>query len=118
VPGTAVKIFIAQSQMLPLDPVVTAITPAHDSTNAGTATPIVIQFSQPMDTQSVESAFATVPAVTGTFTWSPSQDTMTFTPGGAGFPAQTLVTVRIAATARVAASGNPFYSAFESRFKP
>jgi alpha-amylase len=117
-PGTAAKVFIAQSQMLPLDPVVTRIRPAHDSTNAGTATPIVIQFSKPMDTQSVESAFATVPAVTGTFTWSPSRDTMTFAPGGAAFPAQTLVTVWIAATARAAASGNSFYSAFESRFKP
>jgi glycosidase len=116
-PGTSAKIFLAQSQMLPLDPVVTSITPAHDSTNAGTATPIVIQFSQPMNTGSVEAAFSTAPAATGTFAWSPARDTLTFTPGGAGFPTQTLVSVRIAATARAAASGKLFYSAFESRFK-
>jgi hypothetical protein len=117
VPGTAAKIFIAQSQVLPLDPVVTSITPAHDSTNAGAATPIVIRFSQPMDVRSAESAFSTIPAAIGALEWSPGRDVMTFTPGGAGFPAQTLVSVRIAATARAAASGNAFYSAFESRFK-
>jgi glycosidase len=117
VPGTAAKIFIAQSQMLPLDPVVTSITPAHDSTNVGTAAPIVVRFSQPMDTRSVESAFSTIPAATGAFAWSPARDTLTFTPGAADFPAQTLVTVRLAATARAAASGNLSYTAFESRFK-
>jgi hypothetical protein len=116
-PGTSAKIFLAQSQMLPLDPVVTGITPAHDATNAGTATPIVIQFSQPMDTRSVEAAFSTAPAAPGAFAWTPARDTLTFTPGGTGFPVQTLVSVRIAATARAAASGNPFYSAFESRLK-
>jgi hypothetical protein len=116
-PGTSAKIFLAQSQMLPLDPVVTSITPAHDSTNAGTATPIVIKFSESMDTRSVESAFSTSPVATGAFAWSPMRDTLTFTPAGAGFPPQTLVSVRIAATARAAASGNLFYSTFESRFK-
>ena len=70
-----------------------------------------------MDTRSVESAFSTIPAAAGAFVWSPARDAMTFTPGGAGFPAQTLVSVRIAATARAAASGTPLYSAFESRFK-
>ena len=91
--------------------------PAHDSTNVGAAAPIVIHFTQLMDTRSVESAFSTIPAAAGAFVWSPARDAMTFTPGGAGFPAQTLVSVRIAATARAAASGTPLYSAFESRFK-
>jgi hypothetical protein len=103
--------------MLPLDPVVTGITPAHDGANAGTATPIVVKFSESMDTRTVESAFSTSPAATGAFAWSPARDTLTFTPGGVGFPAQILVSVRIAATALAAVSGNPFYSAFESRFK-
>ena len=64
VPATAAKIFIAKSQMLPLDPVVTSITPMHDSTNVGPAAPIVIQFSEPMDARSVDSAFSTLPAAT------------------------------------------------------
>src|ERR1022692_148467 len=75
-PGTSAKIFLAQSQMLPLDPVVTGITPAHDSTSAGTATPIVIKFSESMDTRSVESAFSTSPVATGAFAWSPMRDTL------------------------------------------
>src|ERR1019366_617074 len=91
VPATAAKIFIAKSQMLTLDPVVTSITPMHDSTNVGPAAPMVIQFSQPMDARSVESAFSTLPAATGAFTWSPARDTMTFTPGGAGFPSPIMV---------------------------
>src|SRR5665213_393990 len=49
VPATSAKIFIAQSQMLPLDPVVVAISPPHDSRKIARASPIVIQFSQPMD---------------------------------------------------------------------
>ena len=117
VPGTGSKIFIAQSQLLPLDPVVTSFTPAHDSTNVGTANPIMIQFSKPMDTGSVVSAFSTVPATSGSFSWSPSFDTLTFSPGGAGFPAQTLMTVRLSGTATDAVSSNAFYAGFEARFK-
>jgi len=117
VPGTSSKVFVAQGQLLPLDPVVTRITPPHDSTNIATVAPMVIRFSQPMDTGSVESAFSTVPVVSGAFAWSPSRETMTFTPGGEGFPARTLVTVRIAAAARDAAAHRMFYAAFESRFK-
>ena len=33
VPGTSAKIFIAQSQLMPLDPVVVSNSPAHDATN-------------------------------------------------------------------------------------
>jgi hypothetical protein len=96
---------------------VTAATPAHDATGIATVAPILLQFSKPMDTGSVVSAFSTLPAATGTFSWSPAHDALTFTPGGAGFPAQSLVTVRLAATARAGASGNAFYAGFESRFK-
>ncbi len=49
--------------------------------------------------------------------WSPALDTLTFTPGGTGFPTQALVTVRIAATAQAAPSGKAFHAGFESRFK-
>jgi hypothetical protein len=117
VPGTAAKVFIAQSQLLALDPVVASVTPAHDADGVGAAVPILVHFSQPMDTRSVESAFATMPAVTGAFAWSTEGDTMTFTPGGVGFPAQNVVSVRIGATARAATAGAPLYAAFESRFK-
>ena len=116
VPGTSAKVFIAQSQWFPLDPVVTGITPAHDATGVLAGAPVVIQFSQPMDTNSVLSAFSTLPAASGRFLWSPSHDKLTFTPSSATFPTQSLVTVRIEATAR-AVSGTAFHAAFESRFK-
>ena len=117
VPATSAKIFIAASQWLPLDPAVTATTPAHDASGVATVAPLLLQFSQPMDTGSVVSAFSTLPAATGTFSWSLAHDALTFTPGGAGFPTQTLVTVRLADTARADASSNTFYAGFESRFK-
>ncbi len=117
VPATSAKIFIAQSQWLPLDPLVTGVTPAHDAAGVSAGAPIVIQFSQPMNTGSVVSAFSTLPAASGIFSWSPALDTLTFTPGGTGFPTQTLITVRIAATAQAAQSGQAFHAGFESRFK-
>ena len=117
VPGTSAKVFVAQSQWLALDPVVTGITPAHDAGDVSAGTPVVIQFSQPMDAGSARLAFSTLPAVSGTFAWSTAKDTLTFKPSGAGFSTQSVVTVQIAATARAAGSSNAFHGRFESRFK-
>jgi hypothetical protein len=117
VPGTTAKIFIAQSQILPLDPVVTAITPAHDAANVNTSTPITITFSKAMDTASVQGAFSTTPATTGLFSWSAGHDVLTYVPNDPGWPGSSLIGVRIESTAQDAVSGNHFYAAFEARFK-
>ena len=117
VPAISVRIFIAESEMLPLDPVVAGISPAHDSRQAGPALPVVIQFSEPMDTASVEAAFSTVPHVRGAYSWPPTGDKMTFTPQGPGFPPDTMITVHIADTAKDAATGNRLPGGFESRFQ-
>jgi alpha-amylase len=117
VPATSVKIFVAQSQMLPLDPVVAGISPAHDSGEIGAASPVVIQFSEPMDTESAAAAFSTVPQVQGARNWSPTRDKMTFTPQGSGFPPHTMIEVHIADTAKDAAAGNRLPGGFESRFQ-
>jgi len=66
--------FIAQSQVLPLDPVVAGNSPAHSATNVPTWSPIVLQFSKPMNTNSVQAAFSLNPAATGSFAWSPAND--------------------------------------------
>ena len=116
VPGTSAKVFVAASQIHPLDPVVTAISPAHDAKEISPAAPIVIYFSRPMDTGSVEQAFSTTPSVNGKFSWSPARDAMTFTPEGHGFPPQTLVAVRISNAAHDGVPGKPFYASFESRY--
>jgi hypothetical protein len=115
-PATSAKIFVTESEMRPLDPVVTGISPAHDTLDIAPNAAIVIHFNQPMDTGSVERAFTTVPPVKGAFSWSATRDEVTFTPGGLGFPAQSLITVRISGTAR-ATSGASFYAGFESHYR-
>jgi glycosidase len=115
--GTSAKIFVPESQMHPLDPVVTGISPEHDAIDISAASPIEIHFSKPMDTRSVERAFATVPPLKGKFSWSATHDAMTFTPESPGFPARSIVVVRIGEGARDAISGKTLYAAFESRFR-
>ena len=115
VPGTAAKIFVAQSQFRPLDPVVTSVTPAHDAANVSALTPLVLQFNMSMDTNSVAAAFTTTPATTGSFAWSAAGDTLTYTPN-VSWPGLTLMTVRLTEAARAANVTNTFHGGFESRF--
>jgi glycosidase len=117
VPGTSAKIFVAESEIRPLDPVVTSISPAHDAKGISPTAPIVIHFSQPMDTGSVEQTFSTIPSVKGTFSWNATGDEMTFKSESPGFQPQTMITVRIRDNARAANSGRTFYGGFESRFR-
>jgi hypothetical protein len=116
VPGASARIYIAESQLRPLDPVVTSVSPIHDAQGVFQVTPIVIHFSQPMNTASVEAAFSTVPPVRGGFSWSLAHDEMTFTPTTGEFPAASLVTISIG-SACDATSGKTFHAAFESRFR-
>ena len=116
VPATSEKIFVAESQLRALDPVVTHISPAHDAKEISPTAPIVIDFSKPMDTASVERAFSTMPRVQGAFFWNAKRNQMTFTPGRSGFAPQSTVNVRLDDTARDAISGRAFYAAFESRY--
>ncbi|MEY2429441.1 MAG: hypothetical protein QOJ40_2326, partial [Verrucomicrobiota bacterium] len=117
VPSTAVKIFVAQSQWQPLDPVVVSNSPVHDAASAPTYSPIVLQFSEPMDTNSVQAAFALTPSLSGAFAWSTAHDAMAFTPGGAGLPGLTMITVRVTNTAIGAISGKTMFGSYEMRFK-
>lgn len=116
VPGCAAKIFIAQSQWQPLDPTVAGSLPVHDGAQVPVTTPVVLRFSQPMDTNSVQSAFSTAPPVKGMFAWSAAGDTMTFTPGGSGFLPMRNVTVTVASSARDAASGKSMLAPYHLLF--
>lgn len=115
VPGTTAKIFVAQTDWKPLDPVVTSSSPAHDATNMPVNSPIILQFSKPMDTNSVQSSFTTTPAIAGAFSWTPSSSIMTFTPGGAGFPILTTVVARVT-TGTDTLSGNTMFAPFQVQF--
>lgn len=116
VPAMSAKIFVAQSDWQPLDPVVVSNSPAHDAASVPTSLPIILQFSEPMDTNSVQSAFGTTPVLTGTFAWSAARDKLTFTAGGAGLPGLTIVTVRVT-NAVGAVSGKALFAPYEMRFK-
>ena len=117
VPGTTAKIFLAQSQVLPLDPVVTNNYPAHAVTNIPTWAAVTLRFSQPMNPDSVATAFSISPIIGGTFSWSPARDTLTFTPGGTGFSGLTTYTVRLTNSAFAAISSNALYAPYELKFK-
>jgi glycosidase len=115
VPGTTAKIYLAQSLVLPLDPVVISQSPAHAAACISTSSPIVLQFSKPMNTNSVQAAFPVTPATTGTFTWSTLHDTMTFTPSTAWHTFTTNL-VHLATNAVDAVSGNSLYAPFDTYF--
>ena len=117
VPATTAKIFIAQSQMLPLDPVVQTNFPAHSAANISPFTPIVLKFSQPMNTNSAQTAFSTAPSVSGAFSWSPARDTLTFTPGIGGFAASTNIMVTVSNSAFASASGKTLFAAYSLMFR-
>ena len=119
VPAVTAKIFIARSQWQPLDPVVTNNSPAHWQANVPANSPLVLQFSDSMNPGSVQSAFTTSPSVNGSFNWSSTitpNDTMTFTPAGAGWPANSKVTVTVSNSALSAISGKTFFAPYSLSF--
>jgi hypothetical protein len=116
VPGTAAKVFVAQSQFQPLDPVVISQTPGHAVSNVPPSTAIVLQFNKPMDTNSVQAAFALQPATAGTFSWNALRDTMTFTPANGGYPGRTTNTITIGTTAHDSVSGTTMFGKFQTYF--
>jgi hypothetical protein len=112
-PRTA-AIFVTESQVEALDPVVTSVTPEHDGV-AAAGTPITLTFDRAMDAASVEAAFTTTPASTGTFTWNEATNQVTYTPST--FPVTDgIVTVRIGDSAK-AADGKSLHAPFESRLR-
>ena len=117
VPGTTAKIFIAQSQWQPLDPVVVSNSPVHWATNVPTSSPIVLQFSSPMDTNGVQAAFSTTPSAGGSFAWSPAHDVMTFTAGGPGLAGLTNITVNLTNSVFDATSDKTMFASYSLMFQ-
>ncbi|HUJ08690.1 MAG TPA: alpha-amylase family glycosyl hydrolase [Verrucomicrobiae bacterium] len=115
VPAMTAKIFIAQSLMQPLDPTVISQSPTHAATCISTSAPVVLRFSTPMDTNSVQAAFSVTPATTGTFTWNPIHDTMTFTPSAA-WAMSTTSLVHLATNAVASVGGSSLYAPFDTYF--
>ena len=106
-------IFVAESQIKALDPVVESISPAHDSTSVPIGSTVTLAFSKPMNTVTAQAAFSTSPATTGSFVWSANNTVLTYT--AAGLTGNTLYTVRLSDAATDSASG-ALLGTFESRF--
>jgi glycosidase len=119
VPAVTAKIFIARSQWQPLDPVVVSNSPAHWTASVPAFAPVVLQFSDSMNPASVQAAFSTIPSVSGSFSWSSTvepNDTLTFTPSGAGWPANLTVTVTVSNSAVSAVSGKTLFAPYSLSF--
>ena len=116
VPAMTAKIFIAQSLMKPLDPVVISQSPLHAMTNVSIVTPIVLRFSKPMDTNSVQAAFSMTPPKSGVFSWSALHNTMTFTPGAPGWPKLATNLVHLTTNAVDSVNSNALYAPFDTYF--
>ncbi|NBR62938.1 MAG: hypothetical protein EBT77_01240 [Verrucomicrobia bacterium] len=114
IPASSYKAFVSQGQYQALQPVVNSITPNHDSTGVSVSSALAVTFSQAMNTNSVQAAFSTIPATTGTFAWTSGNTVMTYTPSS-NMAGSTLHSVRIESTA-ADTSGLPMQGAFESRF--
>ncbi len=117
VPPLTVKIFLAQTQILPLDPVVITNYPTHSAANILPTTPVVLRFSEPMNTNSVQAAFRPTPSVNGTFNWSPALDRLTFTPALGGFAPQTNITITVSNSAYASASGKTLFALYSLMFR-
>jgi uncharacterized repeat protein (TIGR01451 family) len=113
-PALSCRIYVAQSQVRSLAPVVSSSTPTHDATGISPASSIAVNFSQAMNTASVQSAFSTTPSSTGNFVWSSGNTTVTYTPSS-NLAGNTVYTVRIG-DAATDSTGLAMHGAFESRF--
>jgi glycosidase len=116
VPGTSTKMLIASSRWLPLDPVVTQQVPTHATSSFVPVNPIVLHFSKPMNTSTVQQAFSLTPAATGSFSWSPDRRVMTFTPSGSGLASVQRYDLRLESIAIDSVHSNHLFGGFETFF--
>jgi hypothetical protein len=114
IPALAGKIFIVQSQAIPLDPLVVSITPVHDAKTVSPTSKINLSFTKPMDRPSVEAAFSTVPATTGRFTWDSGNQSVIYQAIG-GLAGSSTIEVHIDVSA-TDTDAKHLYAPFVSRF--
>ena len=113
VPGYGVKVFVLQSNLKALNPVVTNVVPAHDARYIGTNAVLRLQFSEPMDESSVKDAFRYdgLPVAAAQLSWNPATRELTFTNSTSDGIHVIEVTTNAMSTA-----GLNLYGSFRSRF--
>ena len=61
-------------------PEIISVSPNDESTVSGRHTPLVINFSEPVDKSSFYESFSVSPDISGSFEWASENSTVTFTP--------------------------------------
>jgi hypothetical protein len=99
VPPLGYRIFVnGTAERWPIRTHVTSVTPAYRAQGVSTGTTISVTFNTAMQTSGTQIAFSITPEVSGTFAWTNSDRTMTFTPSTPLDTNQTY-TIKIADTA-------------------
>jgi glycosidase len=80
VDGYGMKVFVQQSNLKALNPVVTNVVPAHDARLIGSNAVLRVQFSDSMDEASVKGAFCYdgQPIAAAALSWNPATRELTF----------------------------------------
>jgi len=94
-------------------PTVLRTIPTTGASSVALNSQVIVDFSQAMDTATVQGAFSTSPSASGTFSWNSDNTKMTFTPSP-NYSASAAYTVTINTNAKdssgVPLSGNYIYS--------
>jgi len=115
-PGSSYKMFVAKIEWQPLDPVVTNQSPVHGISSVNVLNPLVLRFSKPMDTNSVQAALSITPPVSGTYSWNSSRTEMTFVPGGLGFASLSTIQIRLETNAIETVDSKKVFAPYETFF--
>jgi N-acetylmuramoyl-L-alanine amidase len=124
--GTGATAFVDRSFVSFAAPTIITSSPVKNDPAFPAPNPIVVNFSKPMDTASVRSAFSITPPVAGAFLWSNGNAKLTFDPDSI-LPVAVTFTVRLDTSARSAGGqmldgngdgtpGDPFVLSFTTKY--
>jgi hypothetical protein len=115
IPAMSAKIFVAQSQVKPLSPVVESITPSHAAGGVSASGNLTVSFSKAMNRAATQAAVTIAPSVSGNFSWNSGNTTLTFTPSST-LSGNTTYSLSIGSNA-TAADGSTFHAPFSTSFQ-
>lgn len=124
--GTGATVFIDRTFISSASPAIVTSSPVKNDPGFPSPSPIVLNFSKPMDTASVRSAFSITPPVSGAFLWSNGNAKLTFDPDSL-LPVALTFTLRIDTSAHSAGGqtldgngdgipGDPFILSFTTKY--
>jgi len=124
--GAGATVFVDRSFVSFAAPPIITSSPAKNDRAFPAPNPIVVNFSKPMDTASVRSAFSITPPVAGAFLWSNGNAKLTFDPDSI-LPVAVTFTVRLDTSALSAGGqmldgngdgipGDPFVLSFTTKY--